>query len=133
MAEIEDSIFAKVNELRASLGLNAYTRSSLLNSSALLRSKEMYETLKLTHTRPNGELYQTAMDEVGYKYADGQENIGESNEFPVDELAQTFFNGWLNSPSHYKAMINPNLTEMGIALFGDVHNFFATQHFALPG
>lgn len=132
VAGIEDSIFAKVNELRTSLGLHTYTRSSVLDSSALIRSAEMYGALKLTHTRPNGSLYQTAMDEVGYKYSGGQENIGEANNFPIDQLAQTFYDGWLNSPSHYKAMVNPDLTEMGIALYGDINNFFAAQHFAAP-
>lgn len=129
MLSIEDDIFARVNELRASIGLPAYTKNNMLKGSAYIRSKEMYDYSYFEHTRPNGTDFQTAIEEVGYNYTYAMENIGELNGYSSSQYAETLFTAWKNSPPHYDAMISAKCDEIGIAIYEGNGKVYATQHF----
>lgn len=131
-AAIENEIFNRVNELRASVGVAPLTRSNALTQSALVRSKEMLSSGIFEHTRPDGTSFQTAIDQAGYKWSRIGENIAYCSGYSIDQLADVFFDGWKNSPGHYANMVKPEFTQIGIAIAGDGKTTYATQNFGTP-
>ncbi|MFZ2537635.1 MAG: CAP domain-containing protein [Oscillospiraceae bacterium] len=138
---IEQMILVLVNQERSSLGLSNLTWSNTLYKSAKIRSDEMAEAklgLNISHTRPNGEQWSTALTEVGYSeyYAYAGENLAAmqnslltNDTVDNQSIADKLFDGWKNSPGHYAAIIRPETIEIGIAVTRDGTNLYATQHF----
>lgn len=65
------------------------------------------------------------------------ENIAKlrrSAEFSTAELGREFYEGWLNSPEHRAAMINPYVTQIGVALAHDPESdrYYGVQMFGRP-
>lgn len=126
---IEDEILARVNNLRSSLGLNPLTKNSKLVKAATIRSDEMLATGQFSHTRPNGTSFETAINQVGYSWSHVGENIAYCNGYSSSKFADVFFDGWKNSPGHYKNMVDPKFSEIGIAISFDGSTAYATQNF----
>lgn len=131
MADIEDDILRLVNELRTSLGVHTLTKNSLLKSSAFIRSKEIALNDFFSHTRPNGLDFYTSIDAVGYPYTYVAENLAKAEGLTRQEYAQSLFNGWKNSTSHYEAMISSKTVETGISLYEYDGKIYGTQHFGI--
>ena len=55
----------------------------------------------------------------GYDYCEVAENIAyawRTNGFSPEQLVNEFVQGWEHSPEHRKNMLNPDLTEIGVAV-----------------
>ena len=73
----------------------------------------------------------------GYDYCIVAENIGyqyRSTGFDADELAQAFFDNWKRSPKHRQNMLDPDVTEIGVAVARSIRSgrWFAVQMLGLP-
>ena len=73
----------------------------------------------------------------GYKMCLISENLAyqfDSRGFATDELASKMVQGWKNSPGHRENMLDPDVTETGVALAGsdDSGQYFAVQLFGRP-
>ena len=75
--------------------------------------------------------FQTAITQSGYEFKDVMENIGKAVNCSQENYAETLFEAWKASPSHYEAMINDQCTEIGIAIFEVGNVMYGTQHFGV--
>lgn len=73
----------------------------------------------------------------GYEYCEVAENIAyawRSDGFTADELVNEFVQGWEKSPEHRRNMLDPDLTEIGVAVArsADTGLYYAVQDFGRP-
>jgi uncharacterized protein YkwD len=73
----------------------------------------------------------------GYEYCIVLENIAyvfQSKGFTSEELTKTFVEGWEKSPGHRKNMLDPDVTETGVAVARSEKTgyYFAVQMFGRP-
>lgn len=129
--EIENYVFARVNELRTSLGLNTLTANDTLLEYANIRAKEAKENW--AHVRPDGSSWDTVKAEDDLSNHLTGENLAKGIGFYSYEYADMIFKAWLNSPSHYSCMIAPFHQELGIAVYVDENGgYYSAQTFGVP-
>jgi uncharacterized protein YkwD len=73
----------------------------------------------------------------GYEYCEVAENIAyawRTDGFSAEQLVKEFVEGWEKSPGHRKNMLNPDLTEIGVAVARspDTGLYYAVQDFGRP-
>ena len=119
-AQMSMQLVQMLNSYRASHGLGTLATTTALANAAMTRSKEI--TVVFDHVRPNGSICFTVSSAVsGENIAAGYEN------------AQSFMNGWMNSPSHNANMLNGSFKAVGISVFAAKtaygYTYFAVQNF----
>ncbi len=119
-AQMSMQLVQMLNSYRASHGLGTLATTTALANAAMTRSKEI--TVVFDHVRPNGSICFTVSSAVsGENIAAGYEN------------AQSFMNGWMNSPSHNANMLNGSFKAIGISVFAAKtaygYTYFAVQNF----
>ena len=101
------------NDARARSGLRALAVSARLTEAARLHAEQMASYQQLAHTI-SGARYptmQSRLEAVGYVYAGAAENVAW-NQRGAQEVMST----WLNSSGHRANIMDPNLTEIGVAV-----------------
>jgi hypothetical protein len=73
----------------------------------------------------------------GYDYCEVAENIAyawRTTGFGTDDLVKEFVDGWKNSPGHRRNMLDPDVTETGVAVArsADTGIYYAVQLFGRP-
>ncbi|MBN1563333.1 MAG: hypothetical protein JXA10_05810 [Anaerolineae bacterium] len=117
-------LLAQINDLRASVGLSAYTLNAQLSAAAARQSQYLSETCNITHTWPDGTTPADRAAQAGYTGSRIIENIyAGANARPVD--AWTF---WINSPIHYNGLVHNAINEVGI---GIVHGGYCGSAYTL--
>lgn len=119
-AQMSMQLIQMLNSYRASHGLGTLATTTALANAAMTRSKEI--TVVFDHVRPNGSSCFTVSSAVsGENIAAGYAN------------AQSFMNGWMNSPSHNANMLNGSFKAVGISVFAAKtaygYTYFAVQNF----
>lgn len=119
-AQMSMQLVQMLNSYRASHGLATLATTTALTQAAMTRSKEI--TVVFDHVRPNGTSCFTVSSAVsGENIAGGYAN------------AQSFMNGWMNSPSHNANMLNGSFKAVGISVFAAKtaygYTYFAVQNF----
>lgn len=119
-AQMSMQLVQMLNSYRASHGLGTLATTTALANAAMTRSKEI--TVVFDHVRPNGSICFTVSSSVsGENIAAGYAN------------AQSFMNGWMNSPSHNANMLNGSFKAVGISVFAAKtaygYTYFAVQNF----
>lgn len=114
-----------LNELRQSKGLHplAWNPNSALQSAAQLRAQEIEEYF--SHTRPDGSSCFTVLKQYGLSYSRCGENIAYGTNLSAEGATEL----WINSPGHYKNMINPDFREIGLACYVSGENIYWVQLF----
>ncbi len=103
-------LLSRVNGLRASLGLPAYSLNGTLSAAAQSQAQWMVETGNISHSRPDGSTPRSRAQAAGYSSTFVSENIYGGTNATVD----TAWNFWINSAIHYAGLTNPNYEEIGI-------------------
>lgn len=103
--EASYNVYLKVNELRASLGLNALKWDTKMLGCAETRASELIQSY--SHTRPNGSTCFSVLSANSISYRGAGENIA-AGYCDVDAV----MNGWTNSPGHYANMTNASYSKM---------------------
>lgn len=99
----------ELNAYRAENGLSAVTLSGELNKAAAIRAREA--SSYFSHTRPSGQEFITALDEIGYNnYSYAGENLIDGVTFSSSVIEY-----WKTSPSHNEAMLEPGYSQVGFA------------------
>lgn len=114
--ESRDYMLGKVNATRAQYGLQPLTLATPLNCSALTWAKRTWRLNICTHVDPitNQQFWQRLqvcggrLDVLSFEIV--------ACEYPSIETA---INGWLRSPSHRQALLNPSVRYVGIGVAGD--------------
>ncbi|BDA65676.1 CAP domain-containing protein [Actinomyces capricornis] len=119
------TVLDKVNELRASKGLQPVTRFVELDNVAQGWTEQMAAGGFLEHNPSFSESYPKG-------WSGASENIATTGgPSSTADLGTMMFELWLNSPGHYKNMVDPNANAIGIGFAQDSKgSWYATQNFA---
>ena len=116
---MKQDIVDSTNGLRKENGIAPLTTSDKLMQAAQVRADEMAAHTVYSHTRPNGEKFNTVTD-CPYM----AENIHRIADWTLSEqtLAEQAVADWNASTTHHKNMLNPKLSEIGIGLARGVND-----------
>lgn len=124
-ARLEQLILQKLNEHRKSLNLTPLQPERYLQKAAAFHSKYQMDNNILTHDQPSKK-YASPFKRVlalgGTNSLVGENVAFISSQKTYKEMAEEFYQGWKNSPPHYKNMIHPDYRYSGIRFQTDVKN-----------
>ncbi len=145
LGRIKTEFLRLVNLERSGKQLNELTLNGELDRVAAIRGDEIQESF--SHTRPNGELYYSLVDESAYPYVIVGENIcmtshvgsgsytaadqWVASDAQIEAVAAWTFVLFKNSPGHYANMIHEEYQECGIGISYKVEDgipYFYTAH-----
>ena len=130
------AIVDRTNEFRKKEGRPLVAANAELTETARYFAGYMAKEDKYGHTA-DGNRPADRAKEHGYQYCVVLENIAyafDSRGFPADELTGTFVTGWKESPGHRKNMLDPDVTETGVAVARSekTGHYYAVQMFGRP-
>ena len=99
------------NAMRAEGGIAPLTLDNKLTEQANVRAEEVAWSGLHSHTRPNMKSYSSLFIENGYTTGTAGENIGWYQTDPAEVCRM-----WKESPTHYKNIMNPAYTKIGIGV-----------------
>ena len=99
-----------VNKLREQFGIQPLHISETLNQVATKYANTMASRNTLNHFA-DGSQFDQRIRASGYKGTSLAENIGEGYRSIVDAIK-----GWIASPEHFKNLMNPKYSEVGIGM-----------------
>ena len=99
-----------LNAQRARRGLAPVSRSKKLTAAAAGHANNMATRGFFSHTSPNGRSVGHRVGRQGYDYCVVNENLSYGRR----NLANVI-NAWMSSPGHRRNILNPKVTEFGVA------------------
>lgn len=131
-AEEGRKIIALTNTLRKKLSLEVLKESQKLNQAAAKKVEDMLINQYFAHLSPQGRDLEYFLKLVSYN---NYVTVGENLAMGYDNAAEAM-SAWEESPTHYSNLIDPNFSEIGVALTGgsylDTDTIFGAQYFGLP-
>jgi uncharacterized protein YkwD len=112
-ADVNAEIVRYTNDARARNGLPGLAPDARLMEAARLHAGQMASYQRLEHTI-SGARYpdmQSRLEAAGYDYANAAENIAWNQA-----NAQSAVTTWMNSAGHRANILNPQLTQIGVAM-----------------
>lgn len=137
LPQTEIAIVARTNAFRQESKLAPVTLSNELAAAARWFADYLARTGKFAHAADGREPQQRAAAH-GYKYCMVAENLAmnlDSLGFTSDRLASEAVEGWKASPPHRRTLLEPAVTEIGVAIarVPDKHpKFVSVQLFGRP-
>jgi len=99
-----------VNAERQKEGISPLKENKTLSEAAQKRAEEISEQFE--HTRPDGTLCFTVLNEYGIKFWGAAENIAAWQSTP-----ESVMNTWMNSDEHKSNILNTSMTDIGVGLY----------------
>jgi uncharacterized protein YkwD len=129
-------IVQKTNDFRREQDLPAVEVNPRLAETARYFAAYMARTNQYGH-QADGSRPADRAKKHGYEYCLVAENIAyqySSKGFQTEELAESFFEGWKSSPGHRQNMLDPDVTETGVAVAQSEETgyYYAVQMFGRP-
>lgn len=128
VAQEAKKIIALTNEIRKNLNLSQLIEDSKLNQAAFYKAEDMAIKQYFSHTNPEGKKMSYWLNKVSYNFRFGGENLAMGFS-----TAQDAVSAWVNSPSHYKNIIDPDFKDTGVGisngLYNGVETTFMAQYF----
>jgi uncharacterized protein YkwD len=136
LAAAEKIIIDRTNEFREKEGNPRVEVNPKLTETARYFADYMAKTDRYGHTADGSRPADRAAKH-GYEHCIVAENIAyryNSSGFSTDELGTHFFTGWRESPGHRKNMLDPDVTETGVAIARSEKTgyYYAVQLFGRP-
>jgi uncharacterized protein YkwD len=136
LSEAVQMVIDKTNELRREEGLEPVEPNQELTETAAYFAAFMARTGEYGHTADGNQPSERA-SLFDYEYCIVSENIGmqlRTTGFSTRELGRSLYEGWLESPDHREAMVNPHVTETGVAVAHDPESgeYYGVQMFGRP-
>ena len=103
-------LLARVNGLRQSQGLPAYTLSAALNNAAANHAGWLARTGIFSHSQEDGTGPRTRARNAGYS----SNWVSENYYIGGGGSAEPAWIFWLNSPAHYAGLVSPYYNNIGI-------------------
>ncbi len=127
----EQSVIADINRIRLANGLKPLHASAKLHVSAALKIRDMQVYSYWAHVSPRGKQPWYFIDQASYSYSLAAENLA----FGYSEPGVTV-KAWYLSVSHRNTLLDPRLTEVGIAkaivTLDGYDKVVVVAHFARP-
>jgi len=108
-------ILQLVNAERAKAGVAPLTLSPELSKVAQEKARDMVDNGYFSHTSPTYGSPFDMMRQFGISYSYAGENIAKGFTSPA-----TVMQGWINSSGHRANILNPNYTQLGVGIKGNV-------------
>jgi uncharacterized protein YkwD len=127
---IEQQIVNLVNQFRQAAGLAPLTVDSKLTEAAQIQANNMASLNTMSHNLPGTATptLQSRAQFVGYSYSWLGENIAYNYS-----NATAVMNAWMNSPDHRANILDPNYTQIGVAVaYSALGEPYYTQEFGAP-
>ena len=125
-------VLQDTNQEREKLGLEPLVLNEELNQAALTKAQDMFNEQYWAHVSPDGKEPWDFIKGAGYVYKYAGENLARDFDNSGEMVV-----AWMNSPTHRENIVNPNFTQMGLAVVnGKLKGFNTTlvvQMFASPG
>jgi uncharacterized protein YkwD len=136
LTEVAQQIVAKTNQFRQEQGRSKVEVNTKLSEAAQYFANYLARTDKFSHTA-DGKQPGDRAKEHGYDYSLIAENIAyqyNPGGVTTEELAERFVEGWKESPGHRRNMLDPDVTETGVAVAQSqkTGHFYAVQMFGRP-
>ena len=107
----QGTLVTYANQERSALGLSELTINPRLTAAATAKGNDMLAKDYWDHFGPNGETPWQFIIAAGYSYVYAGENLAKG--FSTSEGTHQ---AWMASPTHRTNIVNPNYTEVGIAV-----------------
>jgi uncharacterized protein YkwD len=136
LAAVTKAVVEQTNAFRKSEKRPDVAVNTKLADAARGFADYMARTGRYGHTADGSNPGERAAKQ-GYEYCIVLENIAyvfQSKGFTSEELTKTFVEGWEKSPGHRKNMLDPDVTETGVAVARSEKTgyYFAVQMFGRP-
>ncbi|HLJ11371.1 MAG TPA: CAP domain-containing protein [Planctomycetaceae bacterium] len=136
LVQAAKQIVEQTNQFREHEKLGRIATNPSLERSAQFFADFMARTSHYGH-KANGATPADRAKKFGYEYCIVAENIAyaySSKGFTTEELENEFVDGWKASPGHRKNMLDPDVTDIGVAVAQGPENgyIFAVQMFGRP-
>lgn len=137
LPQTEAAIIEKTNAFRRQNGLGAVAPNKELAAAARWFAAYLARTGKFAHEADGREPHQRAAAH-GYRYCMVGENLArnlDNRGFTTERLASEVMEGWKASPPHRHTLLEPAVTEIGVAVeqLSDRHpSFVSVQLFGRP-
>ena len=105
-----------LNDERGNVSVQPVTFNQTLANVAQAHASDMAQNDYLSHTGLDGSSFEERLDASGYQYDWAAENILQGT---TDEASAV--QGWMNSPAHRDAMLDPRAQEFGLGLDDDIY------------
>ena len=126
----ETAVLDRTNNIRAAAGLPALTFDARLAQSAARKATDMATRGYFDHANPDGLRMSYWINSTGYTYTLAGENLAKG----FSDLSR-LMNAWVASPTHYKNLVEPKFTNIGIGMaegwYEDQPTLFIVQHFGV--
>lgn len=124
-------VIAATNDQRSKMGLPPLALNQALTAAAIAKGQDMFNDQYWAHTAPDGTEPWVFMRQAGYSYRVAGENLARDfSETPAMMTA------WMASPTHRANIVNPQYSEIGIAVIDGVLEGYETtlvvQMFGAP-
>ena len=113
----EWEVLALTNKERFQEGLPPLTGFGKIQAATGVRAEELVELFD--HTRPDGTICFTALDEAGVPYWAAAENIAAGYKSPAAVVE-----GWMNSPGHRANILHSEIQHIGIGYHYDASAYY---------
>lgn len=135
LSQIADLIVTYSNEFRKKMGRQKVATDPELREAAQYFANYMARTDAYGHAADGNRPSERAKQH-GYEYCIVSENIAYQYR-PIgstEVLAKGFFQGWKHSPDHRKNLLDPAVTEIGVAVAQSEETgfYYAVQMFGRP-
>ncbi len=105
------ALVAMTNAERRTLGLEGLASDPILEKAAQAKAQDMFEKGYFSHESPQGVAPWFWFKKAGYDYSYAGENLA------IGFLdSEEVYNGWANSYTHHQNILNPNYSEIGLAV-----------------
>jgi uncharacterized protein YkwD len=102
-------ILDRVNRFRAQYSLAPLKLNDRLNRAAQAHADDMATRDYFSHASPDSETVGQRATRAGYKWRSILENLAAGQDNP-----RTTVEGWIHSPGHREAMLNPTVQDAGV-------------------
>lgn len=122
VSEVEHKLGQKLNEYRSVSDVGILVSDPRLARIARHHSYDMANREYVNHTSPDGVTFGDRLLNANYDCLSSRENIAgrywkAENTQTEEELAEAFLRGFIHSPEHNTAMVNPDMTTVGIGIY----------------
>lgn len=128
----KEGVIYWTNKQREDFGILSLKEDELLNQSAQLKLRDMFEKEYFAHESPTGIEIKDLIDKVGYNFILIGENLAMGNFKDDKDLVIS----WMESKGHRENILNAKYQEIGVAvgqgIFEGKKVWMAVQHFGKP-
>ncbi|WP_245807792.1 CAP domain-containing protein [Halobacillus massiliensis] len=109
LSEAEQHVIELTNEHRGAQGLEPLSLNKQLDDVAQMKSNDMAQNNYFAHNSPTYGNPSQMLKSKNVDFQKAAENIAHGMRSPEEVV-----NGWMNSPSHRKNILDPDLKEIGV-------------------